>query len=118
MVAEVPVNYRKRIGKSKLKSFSAGFQILFTTLRLGWQYNPVFLFTAMGSFFGVIGFIIMFWQFILQYLHSGETLSISWTFFGLLLILMGLQSFSIAVVSLLMKRVERRIIQILKSVKK
>jgi len=117
-VAEVPVNYRKRIGKSKLKSFSAGFQILFTTLRLGWQYNPVFLFTAMGSFFGVIGFIIMFWQFILQYLHSGETLSISWTFFGLLLILMGLQSFSIAVVSLLMKRVERRIIQILKSVKK
>jgi len=111
-VAEVPINYRKRIGRSKLSSFRAGCRIVWTAIKLGWLYNSVFMFTAVGSLFGLIGIIIMAWQLTIRYLYGAKVWSPGWVFFGLTLLIIGLQAFTIAVISLLLKRMERRIIQL------
>jgi len=111
-VAEVPISYRRRIGKSKLRSWYAGFRILLTAVKLGWLYNPVFLFGAIGSIFGAIGLIILFWQLITRYLYGAKAWSVGWAWAGLVLLIIGLQAFSIAMISLLLKRMERRMIQL------
>ena len=111
-VAEVPISYRRRIGKSKLRSWCAGFRILLTAVKLGWLYNPVFLFGVIGSIFGAIGLIILFWQLITRYLYGAEAWSVGWAWAGLVLLIIGLQAFSIAIISLLLKRMERRIVRL------
>jgi len=111
-VMEVPVNYRRRIGRSKLSSLKAGFRIIWTTIKLGWLYNPIFTFSAIGSILGLVGAIIMIWQLTLRYIHGAPAWSMGWTFLGLTLLVIGLNSFTIATISLLLKRMERRITEL------
>ena len=111
-VAEVPISYRERIGRSKLSWFRAGCRIIWTAFKLGWLYNPVFMFTAISSILGVAGFIIMIWQLTLRYLYGEAMWSPGWIFFGLTLLILGLQALTVAVISLLLKRMERRIIRL------
>jgi len=54
-IKEIPVNYRRRIGKSKLSSFSDGWR----HLRFMLLYAPDYLFIAPGIIFFIFGLLIM-----------------------------------------------------------
>lgn len=111
-VAEVPVNYRRRIGKPKLSTWKAGFRILLTAVKIAWLYNPVLLFSSIGSIFGIIGLAILIWQLYMRYLFGESAWSIGWTWLGLVLLIVGIHAFTIAIISLMLKRMERRLMQL------
>ncbi|MEM0183378.1 MAG: glycosyltransferase family 2 protein [Thermoproteus sp.] len=47
-IAEVPIRYRRRVGKKKLKMHH-GLQIALDAFRLSWLYNPLFLLGSLGA---------------------------------------------------------------------
>jgi dolichol-phosphate hexosyltransferase len=110
-VTEVPIEYRSRVGKGKLSTWN-GFGILLAVGRLARKYNPVLLFTALGSVTIVPAIGILGWVFYQQTTagiwHSG------WALVGVATLLFALQNVSVASVSAIMKRMEHRITQRLK----
>ncbi len=113
-IAEVPVGYRRRIGKRKLSTWRDGLRILLTAFKMCWLYNPVFLFSAFTALLAVPGAYILLWQLYIRWIYGSEAWSIGWTWLGLTLLVVGLQGLSIATISLLLKRMERRIINMQK----
>jgi dolichol-phosphate mannosyltransferase len=114
-VVEVPVRYRRRIGNPKLSTWGAGIRIALTALKIAWLYNPVLLFSLLGSAAGVGGLAILLWQLYMRYIFGERAWSIGWTWLGLVLLIVGVQSFTVAVISLMLKRLERRVVQNLRS---
>lgn len=114
-VCEVPIRYRKRIGKAKLKTLSAGFRIILTAFKISWLYSPVLLFSSIGSLLGLGGLAILLWQLYMRYIFGEKAWSIGWTWLGLVLLMLGLQSFTIATITLMLKRLERRFTRLLMS---
>ena len=102
-VAEVPISYRRRVGESKLKTWRTGFRILLTAVKVAWLYNPVLLFSSIASLFGLAGIIILLWQLYTRYLYGAEAWSWGWAWLGLVLLVIGLQAFTIAIISLLLR---------------
>jgi len=111
-VGEVPIRYRKRIGRAKLKTLSAGFRIILTAFKISWLYSPVLLFSSIGSILGLGGLAILLWQLYMRYIFGEGAWSVGWTWFGLVLLMLGLQSFTIAIITLILKRLERRLIRL------
>ncbi|MEM3905420.1 MAG: glycosyltransferase family 2 protein [Nitrososphaerota archaeon] len=116
-ITEVPINYRKRIGGRKLKSFRDGLNIIRTILWLARKYNPILLFSTIASLMAIPGGIISLWQLYLRYRFGSGAWSYGWAWLGLTLLVIGLQGFTISTITLLLKRMETRIIQKIKSEK-
>jgi dolichol-phosphate mannosyltransferase len=114
-VSEVTVRYRKRIGRAKLKTLSPGFRIILTAFKVSWLHSPILLFSWFGSLLGVSGLLILFWQLYTRYLFGEKAWSTGWTWFGLVLLILGLHSFTIMIISLMLKRIERRLIKLQRS---
>ncbi|MEM0317370.1 MAG: glycosyltransferase family 2 protein [Candidatus Nezhaarchaeales archaeon] len=110
-VTEVPINYRKRIGTKKLKSIRDGLAIMGTIIRLAWEYNPVFVLATIASTLAIPGAILTLWQLYLRYVYGAEAWSLGVAWLGLILLIVGLQAFTLAILSLQIKRIERRLIQ-------
>lgn len=110
-IAEVPISYRKRVGKRKLQSWKDGFKILTSAFKLVWLYNPIFLVSAPISLLAFLGGIILIWQLYLRYVYGEAKWSLGWSWLGLTLLVTGLQAFTIATISLILRRMERRMIQ-------
>jgi len=107
-ITQVPISYGKRLGTQKLKPIRHGFGILTSIWRLAWIYNPVFLFSLIGSLLLVPSFILLIWVFVewyRGYWHGGGML------LGTLLMTMGLMSLLAGTISILLKRMERRIVE-------
>jgi len=106
-VTEVPINYRKRLGKRKLSPLRDGFRIMVSILKLAQIYNPAMFFSILSSLACIPGLILLLWAVFVAFFygvwHSGYAL------LGTLLLLSGFQGLSLAVVSLLLKRMEQRI---------
>lgn len=113
-ITEVPINYRKRIGDRKLKTFRDGLNIIRTILWLARYYNPIFLFAIIASTLAIPGGVISLWQLYLRYRFGSGAWSYGWAWLGLVLLVLGLQGFTIATISLLLKRMEKRIIHSIK----
>ncbi|MEM1793534.1 MAG: glycosyltransferase family 2 protein [Desulfurococcaceae archaeon] len=111
-ITEVPVEYRKRIGVGKLKAWRDGLRIILTAVKIMWLYNPVFMISALAALLAIPGAVILLHQLTLRYLYGSW--SIGWSWLGLVLFIAGLQGITVAVISLMLKRVERRIIQVLR----
>ncbi len=114
-VTEVPVSFRKRVGASKIRSWKDGFGIILTVFKMAWLYNPIFLISALATLFAFPGAAILLWQLILRYLYGAEAWSIGWTWLGLILFIVGLQAFTVSSISLMIKRMERRILRATKN---
>ncbi len=110
-VAEVPISYRKREGEKKLRSWRDGMRILLTVFKVAWLYNPVFFLSAIGSILTIPGIVILIWQLYIRYMYGAEKWSFGWAWLGLILLVIGLQAFTVATISLLLKRLERRILR-------
>lgn len=107
-IADVPIGYRERIGKSKLSTIN-GFGILTNVIKLSMRLNPVFFFSAIASLVIIPGLGALGWVFY-QQLTTGAWHS-NWALLSILLILFGTQSIAVAAISALMKRTEQRITQ-------
>jgi len=117
-VTEVPVSFRRRLGKRKLSTWRQGFKILWTVIRLSFSYNPIFFLTALGSLFTLPSTVILVYEFYMRLLYGEAGSSVGLLWLGLVLFIAGLNSFTIAMITLLIKRQERRIIQQIKALSK
>ncbi|MEM2954001.1 MAG: glycosyltransferase family 2 protein, partial [Candidatus Bathyarchaeia archaeon] len=104
-ITEVPIAYRKRVGKQKLRSWKHGWQILHTLFSLARRYNPVLLFSGLIALAAVPAFFLIGWA-VLEVLlfgvwNSGRAL------IGLILFVFAFQGFTIATVSLMLKNLEK-----------
>lgn len=108
-VTEVPIYYKSRIGERKLSTFKDGFQILSTLIDLARRYNPVFFFSTISALSILPAFAIfamVFYRYLIMGIfHSG------WALFGVMLLLLASQGFTVATIALLMKRMEFRLMR-------
>jgi len=97
-IKEIPTSYYKRIGKSKLTPFQDGLRILGTTIRLVRDTRPLALFGLIGFSLICVGFFTGINIFI-DYLETGKVVRIASTILSALLIVMGIQSISLGLIS-------------------
>jgi glycosyltransferase involved in cell wall biosynthesis len=90
VMVEVPIRYRKRIGQAKLDPFRDALSILFTTVRLVRDYNPIVIFLPIGLALLLIGFGYGAGIFI-EYINTGIVTRFAGAILSVLLILTGLQ---------------------------
>jgi dolichol-phosphate mannosyltransferase len=109
---EVPVGYRPRVGKKKLGTWREGLRILASLVRLARAYNPVLLFSAIASLSIIPACIILGWVAleVLLWHRWRET----WLMLGTMLLLFASQAVAVSTVSILLKRMESRIMQSLR----
>jgi len=108
-LAEVPVNYRPRIGTRKLDTWRDGQAILSAAFKLAWKHNPLLLCSGLAGLLVVPALLTLSWV-ILEYLRKGIWL-LGWALLGTILLVMGTQALTLAGMSLLTKNAERRLAQ-------
>lgn len=106
-ITEVPCNYRPRLGRQKLSTWKSGLRIVRSIFGLARSYNPGVFYSMLGSLL-LIPAVAFLAASLLQWL-GGDQMSNSWFFVGIAMLLVSLQSMSVGVVSLVMRRSELRI---------
>jgi dolichol-phosphate mannosyltransferase len=106
-IAEVPCNYRPRLGRQKLSTWKSGLRIVKSIFGLARSYNPGVFYSMLGSLLLIPAGILLAAS-LLQWM-AGDGISNSWFFVGLSMLLVAVQSMSVGVVSLVMRRAEVRI---------
>ena len=106
-ITEVPCDYRPRVGRQKLSTWKSGFRIVKSIFGLARSYNPGVFYSMIGSLLLIPAGVLLAISF-LQWL-AGDVMSNSWFFVGLSMMLVAIQSMSVGVVSLVMRRTEVRI---------
>ena len=104
-VNEVPIEYRKRLGKKKL-SVKHGLQILREIIRLTWRYNPTFFIFTLGALLLIPGLILGAYV-AYHYFFTGIKYYIK-GLIAIILTLAGFQSSLLAILTLYLKRWEQR----------
>jgi glycosyltransferase involved in cell wall biosynthesis len=98
-IAEIPVHHRKReFGKTKYGSerYLRGFLDLLTVkLVTGYIHSPLYLFGRIGFGFGLVGFIIALYLSIMKLGYGIPLYNRPLLYLGTLLMIIGLQFFSI-----------------------
>jgi len=106
-VTEVPIDYRKRVGYQKLSAWRHGFQIIRTIFALSRRYNPALLFSAIVALLAIPAAILLGWVALEVFLygvwHSGYALT------GLMLMILASQGLTVATISIMLRRMEKRI---------
>ena len=111
-VTDVPISYRKRVGRQKLSSLRHGLIILTSIIRLANVNNPVVLYSGFMALSIIPALAILAWvaydALMLGRWHAGYAL------FGMMLLVLALQALAVAMISLMIKRSEQRISRIMK----
>ncbi len=106
-VTEVPIAYRKRVGCQKLCSWTHGFQIVRSVFSLARIYNPALLFSGLMALAAVPASFILGWIALEVALygiwHNGYAL------IGLMLLVLAAQGLTVATISILLRRLEKRL---------
>jgi glycosyltransferase involved in cell wall biosynthesis len=89
-IAEVPISYRKRVGEAKLEPFRDALSIVFMTVRLVRDYNPIVFFLPIGFILILIG-LGYGASVLIEYANTGMVTRFAATILSVLLILTGLQ---------------------------
>ena len=111
-ITEVPVIYRKRLGRQKLSTWRHGFRIVRTIFDLARSYNPGVFYSTVGGFL-IIPASFMLFNSLIDWVFTGKIFT-SWFFAGISTMLVAVQSLSVGVLSLIMRRTELRIARRLK----
>ncbi len=105
-ITEVPIHYRKRIGKKKLKMIH-GALIVKDIVKLAWRYNPAFIILMLGSLLFIPGLVINSWV-LVRLLFYGIKHHV-WAIIGTLILSSGVLTLALAVITIYLKRFEYRI---------
>lgn len=111
-VTEVPVSFRSRIGRQKLSSLRHGARILSTIISLARIYNPAFLFAVVTTLVLIPGGIIYLWV-LYRFMFFGIWHS-GWALLGTALIILGGQGLILSTIALMLKRMEKRMMRMLR----
>ena len=106
-VAEVPVNYRPRLGVKKLSSFRHGLRIGTSIVRLANAYNPVLLYSGIIAVAIIPSVAILAWAIYERLFWN--VLRTDYVLLAFMLFLIAAQALSVATTSILIQRVERRL---------
>lgn len=93
-ISELPIRYSVRVGEAKMKSMKHGPQILFYSLRLLRDWNPLILFGSFGIFLIFIGALIGV-SIVYQWFATGTITRLASTVLSAMLILSGVFFFGI-----------------------
>jgi glycosyltransferase involved in cell wall biosynthesis len=104
-LTEVPINYRPRTGSRKLDTWNHGFAILSAAFTLARRYNPILLYSSLAGLFIFPAALVLGWV-ALEQLAAGVWHS-GWALLGMMFLLVAVQAFTLASVSILMKNVEK-----------
>lgn len=108
-VTEVPIEYRDRIGRPKLRSWRHGLRIVLTLINLAVKHNPLFLFGALGGMLVIPALIVLAWvawEVVFEGTwHSGYAL------LGTMLLLFSVQCLTIASIAAILRSFERRLMR-------
>jgi dolichol-phosphate mannosyltransferase len=106
-LTEVPISYRPRIGTRKLNTWKHGLAIISAAFGLARRHNPVFLYSSIAGLSIIPGALILSWvvfeQLVTRVFHSG------WALAGIMLLLVAVEAFTLASVSVLTKHTEERL---------
>ena len=110
-IVEVPITYQPRPAgtKTKLHPFRDGMKIILTIFRMAKTENPMFYFGLMGSFVGMIGFLVGIYVARDWFLWRIEHIPL--TILTAILIIVGLQLFMIGMQGDMMASMHREIIR-------
>jgi len=114
-LAEVPINYRARIGKNKLNTWRDGRAIVLAAFKLAWKYNPILLCSGLAALLGIPAGLILLWS-VLDYVTRGAW-HLGWVLLGGLLMVIATQAITVANVSIMTKHSEIRLTQEMRSSK-
>ena len=117
-ITEVPISYRKRIGKPKLATWVHGVDIIRSILSLAREHNPVFLFSLVAASAAIPGIAILAWvawAYATPTPPYGHLFHSGWALAGLMLLLLSSQAFIVGTISVLLKRTELRIERLLRT---
>ncbi len=103
---EVPINYYERIGIQKLQPFKDGFIILSSIFKLAMKYNPVIIFSTIGTVIIIPAFVMLINLLFNNIPNNNEIFSYLIILF---LLMFGMFSFTVGIMALLFKRMEYRI---------
>ncbi len=106
-VVDVPIGYRRRLGRKKLSSLKDGVRIGIDMLSLSWFYNPLFFIFGVASLALVPGLLLALWVgYELIFLDVKHHI---WGIISVVLSVVGVLSLLIAILALYLKRTERRL---------
>jgi dolichol-phosphate mannosyltransferase len=108
-ITEVPINYYERVGTQKLRPIRHGIQIYSSIYKLALRHNPIFIYSIISSITLIPSVIILSLALIQTFYHNA--LHIGWTLIGILLLLMGMFSFFMSILSVFLQRIERRMMR-------
>jgi len=108
-ITQVPITYGKRIGDQKLNSFRDGIRILRTLIWMASFYNAGLFFGMIGAFAAIPGIALLL---LAVYQELVNHTLLPWHLVvAVILLLIALQGGSLALMSVLFKRSEHRIIE-------
>ncbi len=102
-ILEVPISYRRRIGKRKLNPLKDGLMILSVILRLARDYQPLIFFGGPGIVF-ILGGILIGINVVVEWLTTGVITRLASVVLSALLIMTGIQLVSLGLVADMIKR--------------
>ncbi|MEZ0394620.1 MAG: glycosyltransferase family 2 protein [Desulfurococcaceae archaeon] len=111
-IAEVPIEYRPRIGEPKLRRLH-GVAIMLDAVKLALRYNPVFLFFAAASLVLLPSAALAAWVGY-RWLFRG-VVHFVWGIIAIVGLGVGLIALLLAIMALYLKRLEYRIIETLQA---
>jgi dolichol-phosphate mannosyltransferase len=115
-LTEVPVNYRPRIGTRKLNTWKHGFAILSAAFTLARRYNPIMLYSVLAALSILPAALLLSWVALEQL--TRHVWHYGWALFGVMLLLVAAQAFTLASVSILTKHTEERLVRHMTHVRK
>jgi len=101
-IKEIPVSYHERIGDTKLNPIQDGARILGTTLRLMRDTRPLSFFCSIGVAMILLGTLFGI-EILIEYLSTGSVVRIPTTILSVLLIVLGVQTISLGLISDMIK---------------
>lgn len=105
-IAEVDIEYRRRVGKKKLNVFD-GLKIFIDMIRLSWAYNPVFAIFLTASLILIPGLALDMY-YLYHYIVSDVKFYMK-GLVGVIMTVVGAQSLALALLALFLKRMEIRL---------
>lgn len=107
-VTQVPINYRQRLGETKMSAVKEGINVFKNLYKFAKSYNPTLLFSIFAGLLIVPGIIILTIIGI-RWLINHSIFSVGLTEIAIVLTIMGSNAIAFALISSHLRRIERKI---------
>jgi dolichol-phosphate mannosyltransferase len=107
-VTQVPINYRQRLGETKMSPTKEGFNVFKNLYRFAKSYNPTLLFSIFAGVLIVPGIIIL-GVIGVRWLINHSIFSVGLTEIAIVLTIMGTNAIAFALISSHLRGIERKI---------